>query len=80
VLGNIVSSLDHIPGTMLLNGVARMFAEANPGDAGVAATLRAAFACGDIRVLPAYPLSKEHAGGRCRSCSRRKRTTQAARA
>ena len=51
VLGNVVTSLDHIPGTMLLGGVARLLAKLGLDGATIAAN----FASGDIRVLPAYP-------------------------
>ncbi|MCZ7659383.1 MAG: hypothetical protein M5U07_16675 [Xanthobacteraceae bacterium] len=52
VLGNVVTSLDHIPGTMLLAGVARMLDPQGTQRPRIAA----AFASGDIRVLPAYPV------------------------
>ena len=51
VLGNVVTSLDHIPGTMLLGGVGQMLRKAGLTEADIAA----AFANGDIRVLPAFP-------------------------
>lgn len=54
VLGNVITTLDFIPGTMLLPIVARMLAGAL--DPGVISTR---IANGDIRVLPAYPSVKE---------------------
>jgi CRISPR-associated protein Csx10 len=51
VLGNVVTSIDHVPGTMLLSAIARML-----GDAGIEpSVVSRAIAAGDIRVLPAYP-------------------------
>lgn len=52
VLGNVVTSLDHIPGTLLLSGIARLLQRSGrlSEDA-----VFAGFANGDIRVLPAYP-------------------------
>jgi len=51
VLGNVVECLDHIPGTLLLSGVARLLQGAIEP-----AAIAPALANGDIRVLPAYPV------------------------
>jgi CRISPR-associated protein Csx10 len=58
VLGNVVTSLDYIPGTMLLSGVARMLAAAGADGSRISA----AFANDDIRVLPAYPVIRGRRG------------------
>jgi hypothetical protein len=52
VQGNVVTSRDHIPGTMLLPIMAGVLCDMDiaPQD------IRDGFACGDIRVLPAYPV------------------------
>jgi CRISPR-associated protein Csx10 len=45
VQGNLITSLDYIPGTVLIPAVERL----------LSATLHGRFATGDARVLPAYP-------------------------
>ena len=58
VLGNVVTTLDHIPGTMLVAAAARML---DPGGAH-RQRVASGFASGDIRILPAYPVVARQRG------------------